>query len=436
MHDIKAIRVSPAVYDAGWAKRNLAAQTPEILAADERTRAIQTELQTLQSSRNDLSKQIGQIKAKGGDAAELTAKVAAMKDDMARLEGDAAKASEKLFDLLSSLPNIMQDDVPVGRDEHQNVVVHKFGTPGTRNENPDHTLIGETLKMMDAETAAKMSGSRFTFLYAGLARLERALGQFMLDTHVTEHGYTEISPPLMVRDNAMFGVGQLPKFREDMFRTNTDHWLITTAEVVLTNIVNDMIMEEERLPLRLTAMTPCFRSEAGAAGKDTKGMIRQHQFQKVEMVSITTPEASRDEHERMTNCAENILKKLELPFQRLLLCTGDSGFSSQKTYDLEVWLPGQGRYREISSCSNCGDFQARRMMARTRKAGTKDTRFVHTLNGSGIAIGRTLIAVLENYYNPADGSVTIPNVLRPYMGKLEKIMPLSDNEELIRPVTA
>jgi seryl-tRNA synthetase len=326
----------------------------------------------------------------------------------------------------------MQDDVPVGPDETGNIEAAQWGTPNRRNHNPDHVTIGEGLGLMDAARAAKISGTRFTFLYGDLARLERALGQFMIDTHTRDHGYTEVSPPLMVRDDAVFGVGQLPKFAGDIFKTNTDHWLISTAEVSLTNLVNDSILDPSMLPLRVTAQTPCFRSEAGAAGKDTRGMIRQHQFYKVELVSITTPEQSRDEHERMTRCAETILQKLELPYRRLVLCTGDAGFCSQKTYDLEVWLPAQACYREISSCSNCGDFQARRMKARYRPEGAKETRLVHTLNGSGVAVGRALVAVLENYYNPDDGSVTVPVVLRPYMNNLEKIRPLGQTEALIR----
>lgn len=434
MHDIKAIRAEPARFIKGWNDRKLdgAALTQNILRLDEAARAATTEVQTLQSRRNDVSKEVGVVKGKGGDASALMAEVAAIKEKMeAAVRAEANHAAE-LNTQLVSLPNIMQDDVPVGADENANVEIKKWGTPGTRNDNPDHVAIGESLGMMDAEMAAKMSGARFTFLHSDLAQLERALGQFMLDTHVHEHGYTEVSPPLMVRDDAMFGVGQLPKFADDMFKTNTDHWLISTAEVSLTNMVADMIVDESCLPLRFTAMTPCFRSEAGAAGKDTRGMIRQHQFYKVEMVSITTAENSRDEHERMTKCAEDILEGLGLPYRRIVLCTGDAGFCSQKTYDLEVWLPGQGRYREISSCSNCGDFQARRMKARGRVKGAKDTRFVHTLNGSGVAVGRALVAVLENYYNQSDGSVTIPKVLRPYMKNLEKIAPFGQNEALIR----
>lgn len=434
MHDIKDIRVNPDRYIKGWNDRKLdgASLVHAVTAGDEQVRKVQTQLQTLQNERNEISKQIGALKGQGGDASALMAQVATIKDDMAALERELADVSAQVTNIIEGLPNIMQDDVPVGPDETANVETHKWGTPGTRNDNPDHVAIGEKLGMMDAELAAKISGARFTFLHSDLARLERALGQFMLDTHVYDHGYTEVSPPLMVRDAAVFGVGQLPKFADDLFKTNTDHWLISTAEVSLTNMVADMIVDAESLPLRLTAMTPCFRSEAGAAGKDTRGMIRQHQFYKVEMVSITAPETSRDEHERMTRCAETILEKLKLPYRRIVLCTGDAGFCSQKTYDLEVWLPGQGRYREISSCSNCGDFQARRMKARMRARGDKETRFVHTLNGSGLAVGRALVAVIENYYDPTDGSVTVPDVLRPYMRGLEKIVPLTQDKTLIR----
>ncbi len=351
--------------------------------------------------------------------------VAIIKSHMADLELQEENLAIKLNDILSSLPNVQALDIPDGDDEEHNVEIRKVGEPKRGNEKiPDHTDIGEALGMMDFETAAKMSGSRFVIMHSGLARLERALAQFMLDTHTGEHGYTEVSPPILVNDKTMFGTGQLPKFRDDQFQTTRGDWLIPTAEVPLTNIVADEIVDEETLPRRYTAFTPCFRQEAGAAGKDTKGMIRQHQFYKVEMVSVTTPEESEAEHLRMTQSAENILKKLDLPFRTIVLCTGDAGFGSYKTYDIEVWLPGQGRYREISSCSNCWDFQARRMNARCRPKGEKNTRFVHTLNGSGLAVGRTLIAVLENYYDPADGGVFVPEVLKPYMGGLTKILPL------------
>lgn len=422
MHDIKAIRQDPAAFDKAMKRRKLGPQSPALLKLDEERREVQTELQTLQNARNEKSKEIGAIKSKGGDAAAIMDEVNALKGRMTELEAREATLAESLNQHLASLPNVQALDIPDGDGEEQNVEIRKVGEPKRQNEKiPDHTDIGEALGMMDFEIAAKMSGSRFVLMHSGLARLERALAQFMLDTHTMEHGYTEVSPPLLVNDKAAFGTNQLPKFEEDLFKTTTGHWLIPTAEVSLTNIVADEIIDEEKLPYRFTAHTPCFRSEAGAAGKDTKGMIRQHQFYKVEMVSITKPEDSEAEHLRMTQCAENILKKLDIPFRTIVLCTGDAGFGSYKTYDIEVWLPGQGRYREISSCSNCGDFQARRMNARSRPKGEKNTRFVHTLNGSGLAVGRALIAVLENYYDPADGGVFVPEVLKPYMGGLEKI---------------
>jgi len=422
MHDIKAIRQDPAAFDKAMARRKMGPQSPALLKLDEERRAVQTELQTLQNTRNEKSKQIGIIKGQKGDASALMDEVNALKGQMTELEQREATLAESLNQHLASLPNVQALDIPDGDGEDQNVEIRKVGEPKKHNEKiPEHSDIGEALGMMDFETAAKMSGSRFVLMHSGLARLERALAQFMLDTHTGEHGYTEVSPPLMVNDKTMFGTGQLPKFEDDQFRTTRGDWLIPTAEVPMTNIVADEIVEEETLPRRYTAFTPCFRQEAGAAGKDTKGMIRQHQFYKVEMVSITKPEDSEAEHQRMTQCAENILKKLELPFRTIVLCTGDAGFGSYKTYDIEVWLPGQQRYREISSCSNCGDFQARRMNARCRPKGEKNTRFVHTLNGSGLAVGRALIAVLENYYDPTDGGVFIPTVLKPYMGGIEKI---------------
>ncbi len=422
MHDIKAIRQDPAAFDKAMARRKLPPQSPALLKLDEERRAVQTELQTLQNTRNEKSKQIGVIKGQKGDATALMDEVNALKNRMTELETREATLAESLNQHLASLPNVQALDIPDGDGEEQNVEIRKVGEPKRQNEKiPEHSDIGEALGMMDFETAAKMSGSRFVLMHSGLARLERALAQFMLDTHTLEHGYTEVSPPLMVNDKTMFGTGQLPKFEDDQFRTTRGDWLIPTAEVPMTNIVADEIVDEESLPRRYTAFTPCFRQEAGAAGKDTKGMIRQHQFYKVEMVSITKPEDSEAEHLRMTQCAENILKKLELPFRTIVLCTGDAGFGSYKTYDIEVWLPGQQRYREISSCSNCGDFQARRMNARCRTKTDKNTRFVHTLNGSGLAVGRALIAVLENYYDPTDGGVFVPTVLKPYMGGLEKI---------------
>jgi seryl-tRNA synthetase len=425
MHDLRAIRDNPDAFDAAMKRRKLGPQSADILKMDEERRAVQTELQSLQSERNTKSKEIGAVKAKGGDAQALMDHVNALKEQMHELEVRADTLGAALEVHLSSLPNILFDDVPDGADENDNVEVRKIGEPKKLNsQTPEHFDIGEKLGLMDFETAAKMSGSRFVLMKSGLARLERALAQFMLDTHTEEHGYTEVSPPLLVRDNAVYGTNQLPKFAEDLFRTTTGHWLIPTAEVSLTNMVAESIVDEDELPLRLTAFTPCFRSEAGAAGKDTRGMIRQHQFYKVEMVSITAPDKSVEEHERMTGCAENILKKLELPFRTIVLCSGDTGFGARKTFDIEVWLPGQDRYREISSCSNCWDFQARRMNARTRAKGEKETKFVHTLNGSGVAVGRALIAVLENYYDPADGGVFIPAALKPYMGGMEKILPV------------
>lgn len=421
MFDIRAIRDEPEKFDAGWARRGLEPQTPAILQLDEERRAVQTELQELQAKRNEESKKIGEIKKSGGDAQEQMDAVAKIKDEMAALEEREGTLAESLNQHLAGLPNIMADDVPDGEDETENVELRKEGTIKFES-GPDHVEIGEKLGMMDFETAARMSGARFTLLSGPIARLERALAQFFLDTHTGEHGYVECSPPLLVRDNALFGTNQLPKFAEDQFSTKeTDHFLIPTAEVPLTNIVADLIVDEESLPRRYTAFTPCFRSEAGAAGKDTRGMLRQHQFYKVELVSVTTPEESEAEHERMTQCAEAVLKKLEIPFRTVVLCSGDTGFGATKTYDIEAWLPGQETYREISSCSNTKDFQARRMNARCRPKGEKQTRFVHTLNGSGVAVGRALIAVMENYYDPADGGVFVPEVLKPYMGGIEKI---------------
>ena len=424
MHDMNAIRKNPDSFDKNWGRRKLSPQTPELLKLDEERRAVQTEMQALLQRRNEVSKQVGELKRSGGDATALMEEVASLKDRTAELEQREATLADALTLLLSSLPNMLDDEVPDGADENDNVEIRKFLEPKKLDgEAADHIAIGENLGMMDFETAASMSGARFVLLSGGLARLERALAQFMLDTHTQENGYTEVSPPLMVRDNAVYGTGQLPKFSEDLFKTTTGHWLIPTAEVSLTNIVADSIIDEDTLPRRYTAFTPCFRSEAGAAGKDTKGMIRQHQFYKVEMVSVTAPEDSAAEHERMTQCAENILRKLNIPFRTIILCAGDIGFGARRTYDIEVWLPGQQRYREISSCSNCGDFQARRMKARFRAKGEKETRFVHTLNGSGLAVGRTLIAVMENYYDPKDGGIHVPDVLKPYMGGIEKVLP-------------
>lgn len=423
MHDLKALRDNPATYDANWARRGLAPQTPAILKLDEERRALQTELQTLQSRRNEASKEIGAVKSKGGDASALMDEVAGIKDKMATLEGLEAEKATELNDLLSGLPNMIAGDVPDGPDEEHNVEVRRFGSPRIgANAAKDHVEIGEKLGMMDFEAAAKVAGARFVVEKAGIARLERALAQFMLDTHVDEHGFTEVNPPLLVSTDVMYGTTQLPKFRDDQFETTDGRWLIPTAEVVLTNLVREQILDAGDLPLRFCAHTPCFRKEAGSAGRDTRGIIRQHQFHKVEMVSITLPEKSEEEHQRMTECAENILKKLELPFRTIVLCSGDMGFASHKTYDIEVWVPSQDKFREISSCSNCGDIQSRRMKTRFKRAGAKDTEFVHTLNGSGVAVGRALVAVMENYYDPSDGGIWVPDALKPYMRGAEKIV--------------
>ena len=423
MHDIRFIREDPDAFDAGMKRRGLDPQAEDILALDERRRAVQTALQGAQKRRNHASNLIG--KAKGlGDEAEaqrLMAEVSALKAQLRDNETQDRDIGEALTTLLSGLPNIPADNVPAGATEDDNVELRTCGTKPTFDFSPkDHVDLGESLGLMDFEAASRMSGARFVVLRGALARLERALGQFMLDVQTNDHGYTEISPPLLVRDEAAFGVGQLPKFAGDLFRTTSDLWLISTSEVPLTNLVRDQIIDERMLPIRVTALTPCFRSEAGAAGKDTRGMVRQHQFHKVEIVSVVSPEAAAEELERLTACAEEILKRLELPYRVVALCTGDLGFSNAKTYDIEVWLPGQDRYREISSCSHYTDFQARRMNARFRPTGETGTRFLHTLNGSGLAVGRSLVAVLENYQQ-ADGSIVVPNVLRPYMGGIEMI---------------
>ncbi len=422
MHDIKDIRDNPAAFDAGLQRRGLPARSAEILNLDKESRALTQRLNDLQAQRNAASKAIGAAKAKKdeAEAARLMAEVEAVKTAMPALEAEQAGVAAQVSDILAAIPNLPQADVPDGRDESANVEIRRWGAPKNLASAKEHFDIGEALGLMDFETAAKMSGARFVFLKGALSRLERALANFMLDLHTGEFGYTEASPPFLVRDAAAFGTGQLPKFGEDLFKTTNDFWLIPTAEVSLTNSVLDAILDEDALPIRLTAWTPCFRSEAGAAGRDTRGMIRMHQFSKVELVSITAPHQSAEEHERMTACAEEVLKRLDLPFRTMTLCAGDMGFSAQKTYDIEVWLPGQGRYREISSCSNCGAFQARRMKARWRKRGEKGTDPVHTLNGSGLAVGRTLVAVLENYQE-ADGSVTVPAALRPYMGGLTRV---------------
>ncbi len=431
MLDIKWIRDNPKALVEALAKRSWSADeaqstVDDLIKRDEARREHVTELQTKQERRNAASKEIGNA-MRSGDAAladKLKAEVGDIKTFIQNGEARERELDKALNDALAVLPNVPLEDVPVGKDEHDNVVKHMVGKVPTRpNWVKEHFEIGEALGMMDFERAAKLSGSRFTVLKSGLARMERAIGQFMLDLHTTEHGYEEIIPPLMVRDEVLFGTNQLPKFEDDLFFVQHGDGrlgLIPTAEVPLTNLVREEITAHEKLPLRYTALTPCFRSEAGSAGRDTRGMLRQHQFYKVELVSITDQESSIAEHERMTQCAEEVLKRLELPFRTMVLCTGDMGFGARKTYDIEVWLPGQNAYREISSCSVCGDFQARRMDARYKDKDGKGNRFVHTLNGSGTAVGRALIAVIENYQNE-DGSVTIPEVLRPYMGGLEKI---------------
>lgn len=417
MFDIRWIRENPDAFDAAMARRGLGPQTPALLELDAKRRDAQTRAQELQTERNALSKQIGQLKSKGEDASEVMAKVAESKDAEAAAEQDAAEAAVALNDALAVLPNMPMDDVPDGQSEDDNVEIRRVGEPVKFDfEVKDHVDIGEGLGMMDFETAAKLAGSRFVLLSGPLARLERALAAFMLDHNTSaDWDYTETNPPALVNDKTMFGTGNLPKFGDDLFKTTDGYWLIPTAEVPLTNIAAEQIVDADDLPRRYTAMTWCFRSEAGAAGKDTRGMIRQHQFTKVEMVSVTKPEDSLDELERMTSCAEDLLTQLGLPFRTMTLCAGDMGAGARKTYDIEVWLPAQDRYREISSCSVCGDYQARRMNARYRVKGEKGTQFVHTLNGSGLAVGRTLIAILENYQQ-ADGSVAIPEVLQPYMG--------------------
>jgi seryl-tRNA synthetase len=420
MHDLRLIRDNPEAFDRGLARRGVSPMAGEILELDTRRRAAQTTLQELQARRNEASKEIGKAKREGRDADALMAEVAGLKDRMQETEDEERAAGATLDGYLVSLPNLPADDVPDGPDETANVELRRVGEPPRIDKALEHFDLGEKLGMMDFTAGSKLSGARFTVLRGKLARLERALGQFMLDLHVNEHGFTEVMPPFLVRDEAAFGTGQLPKFSEDLFKTNTGHWLIPTAEVPLTNLVADRILDLEDLPLRMTALTPCFRSEAGAAGKDTRGMIRQHQFWKVEMVSVTGPDQSQAEHERMTECAETVLKRLGLAFRTIVLCTGDMGFSARKTYDIEVWLPGQNMYREISSVSNCGDFQARRMKARCRARGEKNTQFVHTLNGSGVAVGRCLIAIMENFQQP-DGSIIVPEALRPYMGGLDRI---------------
>jgi len=432
MYDIKWIRENPEAFDRGLRRRGLEPLSGKLLALDEKRRAAITAFEQGQARRNAASKEIGEAKKAKDDARAnaLMAEVAELKTTLPQREAEAKQIDDELSRELAQIPNTPLDDVPDGKDEHGNVERSKSGAKRTYNFTPrQHFELGEALGMMDFELAAKLSGARFVVLQKGLARLERAIGQFFLDLHTSEHGYTEVNPPLLVRDSTMFGTAQLPKFEDDQFfaggkkqiATGEDegYWLIPTAEVPLTNLVRESIVAEDELPMRLTACTPCFRAEAGAAGKDTRGMIRQHQFTKVELVSITTPEKSRDEHERMLSCAEAVLKKLELPYRVVTLCTGDMGFASQKTYDIEVWLPGQNMYREISSCSVCGDFQARRMNARFRGKDGKP-QFVHTLNGSGVAVGRALIAVMENYQQE-NGAIAVPDVLQPYMGRAKLV---------------
>ena len=426
MHDIAYIRANPQAFDAALARRGADPVADRIIALDAKKREASTKVQQAQSRRNDASKAIGQAMGQGDkDKAEaLKAEVANIKANMPQWEDAASAAGSELDDLLATLPNLPAEDVPDGKDEADNVEVHQWGKKRAFDFEPkEHADLGPALGM-DFETGAKLSGARFTFLRGDMARLHRALAQFMLDTQTRKNGYTECNPPVLVNDDAMYGTDKLPKFAEDSFRTTDDRWLIPTSEVSLTASVAGEILPDLTQPIRLTAHTLCFRSEAGAAGRDTRGFIRQHQFEKVEMVSICRPEDSAAEHERMTECAEQLLQTLDLPYRRILLCTGDMGFGATKTYDLEVWLPGQGAWREISSCSNTGDFQARRMNARYRPEGEKKTAFVHTLNGSGLAVGRTLVAVMENYQN-ADGSVTVPDALTPYMGGVDRLEAVS-----------
>jgi seryl-tRNA synthetase len=422
MYDIKWIREHPDAFDRGLKRRGLEPLSKKLLALDEKRRAAITKFEQAQARRNAASKEIGDAKKAKDEAKanKLMAEVAELKTSLPKMEEEQKAFAAELETALAQIPNAPADDVPDGVDASGNAEHHMFGKKRDYAYKPkQHFDLGESLGQMDFELAAKLSGARFVVLQKGLARLERALGQFMLDLHTSkEHGYTEVNPPILVRDEVMFGTAQLPKFADDQFRTTNDFWLIPTAEVPLTNLVREAIVEEAQLPMRLTACTPCFRAEAGAAGKDTRGMIRQHQFTKVELVSVTTPEKSKQEHERMLSCAEEVLKKLELHYRVVTLCTGDMGFAAQKTYDIEVWLPGQNAYREISSCSNCGEFQARRMNARYRAK--EGVRHVHTLNGSGVAVGRALIAVMESYQQE-NGSIAVPSALAPYMGGLTKI---------------
>lgn len=424
MHDIRLIRENPQGFDAALARRGVAPSSEAILALDASRRSVATRMQEAQNRRNEASKAIGAAKAqkREDEAAALMAEVAELKQVLPALEQEDRDLLAQLQDALARLPNLPDADVPEGEDETANVEIARWGTPRSFDfEAKEHADLGPALGL-DFETGASIAGARFTFLRGQMARLQRAIGQYMLDIQTGAHGYTECAPPLLVRDEAVFGTGQLPKFAEDLFRTTDGRWLIPTAEVSLTNAVREQILAEAQLPIRMTALTPCFRSEAGAAGKDTRGYIRQHQFEKVELVTICRPEDSAGEHERMTKAAETILQGLGLPYRKVLLCAGDMGATARKTYDLEVWLPGQGAYREISSCSNCGDYQARRMNARYRPEGQKGTEFVHTLNGSGLAVGRTLVAILENCQQ-ADGSIELPEALHPYMGGITRLEP-------------
>ena len=421
MHDIRAIRADPDAFDAAMARRGVASVSGTLLDQDARRRATLGLLQEKQARRNELSRDIGRAKKCGDDTAMLEADGAALRGEMEGLQSEADALDAAIKQVLEALPNILDADVPEGRDESANVVLKSWGQPPVLDfPARQHFELGEALGMMDFANATKLSGARFTVLRGGLARLERALGQFMIDLHTVEHGFEEMAVPSLVNDAAFYGTGQLPKFAEDSFRTTDGRWLIPTAEVPLTNMAANEIMAAAKLPWRMTALTDCFRSEAGSAGRDTRGMLRQHQFRKVEMVSIVDPAGSDAEHERMTRCAETVLERLELPYRRMLLCAGDTGFGATKTFDLEVWLPGQGMYREISSCSNTRAFQARRMNARFRATDGKTLGFVHTLNGSGVAVGRALVAVMENHQQ-AGGSITVPSALRPYLGGLERI---------------